>query len=334
VRFEPRSLPRVRRIMFAVASSLVALGVPATSTSKAMYAWQCDKEPSSLICQHHSLVQQMLAEKDREARKPIQTKIQALVKSRPTGTPSISEQYAAMKLAYCATSPEGAKALCSTAASQFKTAGSASRKPGAPMTPSSSSYSDVATWYCAKPKNEEEPMCKRAAVLKQLRAPGVTAEQRKELLDKLKGAPMVYATTQAIYADYCKIEEHAAKPTCTRLKHTHATRTMREWYCAQPAGQAGMWCKRQALLDRLQKIPSSSTDPGQKEARTKLSKEFAAFSKRPEGGGAPPSAGIAKEITDAKKSYCAIETNKEIVICKASMAGAARAGLARPSALG
>ena len=154
------------------------------------------------------------------------------------------------------------------------------------------------------------------------------------LLDKLKGAPMVYATTQAIYADYCKIEEHAAKPTCTRLKHTHATRTMREWYCAQPAGQAGMWCKRQALLDRLQKIPSSSTDPGQKEARTQLSKEFAAFSKRPEGGGAPPSAGIAKEITDAKKSYCAIETNKEIVICKASMAGAARAGLARPSALG
>ena len=120
-----------------------------------------------------------------------------------------------------------------------------------------------------------------------MRVPGLTAEARKELVAKLKGAPMVYSSTQAIYADYCKIEEHAAKPTCSRLKHTHGTRQMREWYCAQPSGQAGNWCKRQALLDQMQKLPTGSADPSQKEARAKLTKEFAAFSKRPEGGGAP-----------------------------------------------
>ena len=85
---------------------------------------------------------------------------------------------------------------------------------------------------------------------------------------------------------------------------THGTRQMREWYCAQPSGQAGNWCKRQAVLDQMQKLPTGSADPSQKEARAKLTKEFAAFSKRPEGGGAGEGDGEIRGKSECRDPTC------------------------------
>ena len=85
-------------------------------------------------------------------------------------------------------------------------------------------------------------------------------EARKALLEQLKLAPPpAYATTQALYTDFCKVPEHGEKPTCVRIKANQASTNMRNWYCASPAGSAGDWCKRQEILARMQKIPMIST---------------------------------------------------------------------------
>merc|ERR550537_972928 len=115
--------------------------------------------------------------------------------------------------------------------------------------------------------------------------------------------------TQALYADFCKVGEHAEKLTCTRLKASQASTNMRKWYCETRAGSSD-WCKRQAVLEKMQKIPIMSTptseaDKAAYEERKKLAAEYSEFSKPPPGGGPSKAALIAKEITEAKKLYCA-----------------------------
>ena len=156
--------------------------------------------------------------------------------------------------------------MCSTAASQFKTAGASSTKPGSASSSVTLSNNEVWSWYCARPKKtpDVEQLCsnnsKRTAILDQLRAGGQNPEARKALLEQLKLAPPpAYATTQALYTDFCKVPEHGEKPTCVRIKANQASTNMRNWYCASPAGSAGDWCKRQEILARMQKIPMIST---------------------------------------------------------------------------
>merc|ERR1719310_631927 len=117
-------------------------------------------------------------------------------------------------------------------------------------------------------------------------------------------------------------DAEAEKSTCTRLKQTQASIQMRQWYCSQPANSESNWCKRSALLDKLNKIPSSTQDPTLSAERKSLSTELAAFSKPSAGGGPSMTSLIAKEIVTAKNSYCAVETNKQIAYCKTSSPGA------------
>ena len=295
-----------------------------------MYGFWCTPErKSSTLCQHHELIGQMATSKDEAAKKVVGEKIRALMKPPTPPTPGaprtpspFSKEYQSMKMAYCATNPAGGKTLCATAASQFKTAGATSTKPGSSSSSVTQSYNDVWTWYCGKAGGaDRQKQCdtynKRAVVLEQLRKPGGSAEERKKLTEQLKLLPATaYATTQAIYSDYCKVKENSEKAPCTRLKQTQASLLMRGWYCEQPGKAAGNWCKRSAVLDKLQKIPANTADAAQAEERKKLSGEYAAFSKPPPGGGPSISSQIAKEIGEAKKAYCAVEANKQIAYCK------------------
>jgi len=310
---------------------------PATSTSKDMYSFWCTPaRSSSILCQHHDLIAKMGAAKSDDEKKGISEKIKNLLKSAtPTPAPGMprppspfSKEYAQMKMAYCATNPAGAKLMCSTAASQFKTAGASSTKPGSASSSVTLSNNEVWSWYCARPKKtpDAEQLCrnnsKRTGILDQLRAGGQNPEARKALLEQLKLAPPpAYATTQALYTDFCKVPEHGEKPTCVRIKANQASTNMRNWYCASPAGSAGDWCKRQEILARMQKIPMISTpttdaDKALMEERKKLAAQYTEYSRPPPGGGPSKASAIAKEIIAAKKSYCEQESTKSLAYCK------------------
>jgi len=241
--------------------------VPATSTSKEMYDFWCTPaRMSSILCQHHDLIAKMGAAKADEDKKGISEKIKSLLKAAsPAPVPGaprppspFSKEYSQMKMSYCSSNPAGAKLMCSTAASQFK-AGASSTKPSSASSSVTLSNNEVWNWYCAKAKKTEEveKLCtnnkKRSGILDQLRTGGSSAEARKGLLEQLKLAPPpAYATTQALYTDFCKVPENGEKPTCMRVKASQASNSMRNWYCATTAGSTGDWCKRQAVLSRMQ----------------------------------------------------------------------------------
>ena len=69
-----------------------------------------------------------------------------------------------------------------------------------------------------------EQLCKRNAIIKAMHAPGTTVETRKTSMEQLKALPAAYGEMQAVYADYCKLEEHASTTTCTRLKQTGSSK--------------------------------------------------------------------------------------------------------------
>lgn len=228
-----------------------------------------------------------------------------------------------MKMAFCGTNPVGAKILCATAASQYKTAGSSSTKPGASSSPVTVSSNEVFDWYCTKAGggSDKTALCsnfrERSAVLADLRQLGLSADKRKALSDKLRTIPtMPFATQQGVYADFCKLAANSEKPTCTRIKMTQASNLMRKWYCEQGTNAEGNWCKRSALLDKLQKIPYNTPDEAKSAERKTLSAEYASFSKPPAGGGPSANAQIGKEIVEAKKKYCAEPGNKAIPYCE------------------
>jgi len=304
----------------------------ATTSTKEMYGFWCTAaRTGSTLCQHHELNAKMAASTDAAEKKTLSDTIRTLMKPpASTGlgaprTPSpFSKEYQQMKMAYCATSPAGGKTLCATAASQYKTGGATSTKPGSSMSSVTQSYTDVWQWYCAKSgaNADRKKLCdtyqQRAAVLEQLRKPGSGTEERKKLMERLKALPATaYATTQGIYADYCKAKENGEKAPCTRLKQTQGSLSMRKWYCEQPGKADGSnWCKRSALIDKLQKIPPTTADAAQAAERKTLTSEYAAYSKPPAAGGPSLSAQIAKEISEAKKAYCAVDANKPIAYCK------------------
>jgi len=326
-------------------------GVPATSTSKDMYGYWCTTERvSSILCQHHDLIAKMGRATAEDEKKSISEKIKSLLKTAaappsapgaPRSPSPFSKEYSQMKMAFCSSNPPGAKLMCSTAASQYRTGGASSTKPSSASSSVTMSANEVWTWYCAKPKKAAvaEQLCssnaKRTTILDQLRTGGQSAEARKALLDRLKLSPgPAYATTQALYTDFCKVESNSGKPTCLRIKASQASTAMRTWYCATDGGAAGDWCKRQALLVKMQKIPvvsspSSDADKALYEERKKLATAYSEFSKPPVGGGPSKAALIAKEISTAKKTYCEQPANVALAYCRAPSASLPTTALSR-----
>jgi hypothetical protein len=268
-----------------------------------------------------------------ESKKKISDKIRALLKpatptapvaagqSRPQSP--LSKEYSQMKMEYCSKNPPGGKLICSTAASQYKTAGAQSTRPSASSSPVSLSASEVWAWYCARPKQtaDSTQLCenqkKRSGILEKLRKSDSTSEARKSLLEQLKVAPTApFATTQAVYADFCKVPANSEKMTCTRLKATMASTNMRKWYCAKLTSTSSNWCKRQEILEKMQKIHYSTTDTALAQERKSLAAQYSEFSKPASGGGPSKMSLIAKEISDAKKQYCEQEANKSLGYCK------------------
>ena len=105
----------------------------AVSSTKEMYSYWCTAERSEKpLCKHHALIAKMTATTDPEQRKALATEVKSLYTQAKTmsagGGPGsvnpFAKDYADMKIAYCATSPAGAKTLCSTAASRFSPSGS------------------------------------------------------------------------------------------------------------------------------------------------------------------------------------------------------------------
>jgi len=302
-----------------------------------MYGFWCTPaRMSSILCQHHDLIAKMGAATADDEKKAISEKIKSLLKAAsPTPAPGaprppspFSKEYSQMKMSYCSSNPPGAKLMCSTAASQFKTAGASSTKPSSASSSVTLSTNEVWNWYCAKSKKtaEVEQLCsnnkKRTGILDQLRAGGQSAEARKGLLEQLKLAPPpAYATTQALYTDFCKVAENGEKPTCMRIKASQASNNMRNWYCATTSGSTGDWCKRQAVLSRMQKIPmitapTTDADKALFEERKALAAEYTEYSRPPVGGGTSKASAIAKEIVSAKKLYCEQESTKALGYCK------------------
>ena len=227
--------------------------VPATSISKDMYGFWCTSERmSSLLCQHHDLIAQIGKTAVDTEKKAISEKIKGLLKAAsPPAAPGMprppspfSKEYSQMKMAYCSSNPPGAKLMCSTAASQFKTAGASSTKPQSASSSVTLSAAEVWNWYCAKPKKTDEVarLCsnnaQRTLVLNNLRTGGQSVDARKKLLEQLKLAPPpAYATTQALYTDFCKVSDNAEKAACMRIKASQASTTMRNWCCAKAEPQ-------------------------------------------------------------------------------------------------
>ena len=158
-----------------------------------MYAFYCvEARAVKPMCKHHALMSQLAAVKDATERKAISDEVKGIISSARTQSGSSSpfaKDYAAMKMAYCATNPPGSKVLCSTAASRYS---------GAPTggTRVSSTTSKAMEWYCAKPSAEPQ-VCKRYDIMKKMRA-SVAVEEKTTLSAQLKQYPSVpYGTTQA-----------------------------------------------------------------------------------------------------------------------------------------
>merc|ERR1712085_245596 len=75
------------------------------------------------------------------------------------------------------------------------------------------------------------------------------------------------------------------------------------WYCAKLTSTSSNWCKRQEILEKMQKIHYSTTDTALAQERKSLAAQYSEFSKPASGGGPSKMSLIAKEISDAKKQY-------------------------------
>eukprot|EP00316_Scyphosphaera_apsteinii_P023898 CAMPEP_0119318080 /NCGR_PEP_ID=MMETSP1333-20130426/45368_1 /TAXON_ID=418940 /ORGANISM="Scyphosphaera apsteinii, Strain RCC1455" /LENGTH=340 /DNA_ID=CAMNT_0007324183 /DNA_START=66 /DNA_END=1088 /DNA_ORIENTATION=- len=319
-------------IVTVVSQTAPALAASAVSSSKAMHEFWCNGTPprESLMCKVHSLTSQLAQTSDTDAKKKVSDDIKKLMAANRVMNPAIpvagkppsspfAKEYSAMKMAFCATKPSNAKTLCSTAGTQYKSGGSSSIRPSTTPTPAVSSLTEVSTWYCAKPVHEED-FCKRTEIMAKLRAT-TDSEARKQLMTELKAYPAPdYSKSQAIYADYCKIAKNADSSTCLRIKQTQGAKLMQTWYCALPSSANSLWCKRQSLIAKLQKIPISTTDTAMAAERKEISRQYSDLLKPKEGSvkevGSSTSSQIGKEIVEAKKAYCALDDNKRSPYCK------------------
>jgi len=291
----------------------------AVSSTKEMYSYWCTAERSEKpLCKHHALIAKMTATTDPEQRKALATEVKSLYTQAKTmsagGGPGsvnpFAKDYADMKIAYCATSPAGAKTLCSTAASRFSPSGSSGSV--------TSSTSQAMEWFCAKESSElasKDSICKRASLLKQMRDPTTTPDAKKDLLKQLKEHPApAYGTTQAIYADFCKIKTNGELPLCTSLRRTAESKKMASWYCASSEeAKQGLWCRRSELVAKLSKLPS--TDSSKAEERKAISAQLSSMMKPTLGGGPSPIKQMSDEIRKAKMSYCAMHEELRGTYC-------------------
>ena len=126
--------------MFLAQITGSASAASAMSSTKSMYAFWCVSERTETpLCKQHSLQAQLTPSMSSEERANVLAKIKevsasARAASKTSASP-FSKDFAAMKLAYCATNPPGAKTLCSSAASRFG---------------GSSPSTEAMDWYCSK----------------------------------------------------------------------------------------------------------------------------------------------------------------------------------------
>jgi len=289
-------------LAIALAAQVPAAAASAVSSTAQMYDFWCAQpgKDSTVLCMQRSLSQQMRDAKDDASKALIRKKLADLSKQSraPTGASALPgsksllvKQFAEMKMGYCATKPANAKTLCSTAASRYPTGSSYTAFSGA-----------VFDWYCAKPSSDST-LCKRAELLKKMKQPSLTPEQRKETSTSLKQYPAAaVATMQAIYADFCKVPANFAKyetPTCTNMRRTAQQQKMTKFYCEKPEHTESVWCKRNAILAKLNKLPPPPPGSPPAEERKSLLTELSALNK----GKAVVS--VNTEIIAAKKEYCA-----------------------------
>ena len=181
-----------RSIFSSVASGLnMGIRSPmlgsATKTMGEMYAHWCSTRADSLLCKRRDISLQ-LAKATPDDKKTLLQKLKELGSSRPlpssggaSGGSSLSKEYSAMKLSWCATEAGRATSLCSHPTSRYANT-SLGRPRSAPPTPSSS---EAVTWFCEKPGKAEDPVCLRRTLLAKLRertaaSAGQSAEEKRK----------------------------------------------------------------------------------------------------------------------------------------------------------
>jgi hypothetical protein len=288
-----------------------------------MFAFWCKPERAqSALCQGHerstklSTLQKQILQSSSAQREALMKQRASMIneaKAHPIG--STRKEYLEMKEAYCATEPARSKAvLCAHPTSRYSSLQTTHSTPSA------------ITWYCAIPANAESGECKRNSVSAKLRGlsvhPGSSSlEERKKLLEELKAHPFNYAAMQAIQADFCKVNKHGDDFSCLRLKQTQAQAAMQAWHCARPTSTDSAWCKRDVLLKKLRALPPTpAAVPGKGPAtpspeRTALLEQLRAISaaSRRAAGGAMS---VSKELSDAKKAYCQLDSNMGTAYCQ------------------
>merc|ERR1712083_471292 len=105
------------------------------------------------------------------------------------------------------------------------------------------------------------------------------------------------------------------KSVCLSTKVTREERELHKFACAAAQGESpGLWCKQQALREKLKETPASDI-----EARKQITNELQALTPPIKSGpGAKPSGNrqqIAKESAEATKRFCAQPTKSSYTIC-------------------
>ena len=332
-----------RSIFSSVASGLnMGIRSPmlgsATKTMGEMYAHWCSTRADSLLCKRRDISLQ-LAKATPDDKKTLLQKLKELGSSRPlpssggaSGGSSLSKEYSAMKLSWCATEAGRATSMCTHPSQRYANT-SLGRPRGAPPTPSSS---EAVTWFCEKPGKAEDPVCLRRTLLAKLRertaaSAGQSAEEKRKVytstMEQLRAVKIEPGMMQAVFADFCKGKEHESRPTCHNLKTTQTMTSVTAAWCGQEAHKEGPWCKRLALVDELKKLsgggsPLAGVVPstaGSADAarRKELSSQLRAL---------PMSKDTMEEVIKAKAEWCAVNpaaaaSSPVCAVKKASSAG-------------
>uniref|UniRef100_A0A6T9PZM4 Uncharacterized protein n=1 Tax=Haptolina ericina TaxID=156174 RepID=A0A6T9PZM4_9EUKA len=172
-------------------------------------------------------------------------------------------------------------------------------------------------WYCSKrlvEGGQADGFCKRNDLLKKLRTASTDAE-RQEILPQLRALPPpAFGTAQAIYADFCKLKPNIESTFCLSTRRTAESKRMNRWYCGQEQHKDGLWCRRTALLDQIQKLPPPQPGSPPSDERKALSQKMSAM--MAPNGGPSPSKSLSEEISAAKKAYCAAAVSEEKSYCQ------------------
>ena len=302
-------------LLIALSAQILPVASSATmSATYGMYAFWCTGARSETeLCKQNSLLNEFKAATTDAQKQDIRQKLTDLAKKgrAPSSVLDrvvpglsrtvLSRQYAEMKMAFCATNPPNGKTLCATAASQYKNRSVS--VTGAAM-----------DWYCAKP-SPSPAICQRVALMKRLREPTLTGWDRTKVAEELRKWPVPpFATTQAIYADFCTRSaptDLKASSMCMSVKRTRFQQKMIDFYCKSPGNaEKSPWCKRNSIMQQLRSLTSAGVakpaeGPMVNAKRTALLQSLAELNKGKQA------ALINLEIAKARKEFCATKLDSE-----------------------